>query len=214
MTDLKKLLAQQEANRLADEAIARASGRRMGSQPASWPTFLVTSFAKRSDVPVSASLRRMTPNVVAALAAKGLIEPISLTRLPKLWWKVHIDAAEAGEFREYGCFYVTQYMSSERLAKTGFEVVDGPFEPWANVEVAGAILGENPGKYWDARISNRPLLPLSDGSEPYAGSDNSYTSTELLEALNNGQTITVFSGPYASKDDAAYALDLRWESPE
>lgn len=86
-------------------------------------------------------------------------------------------------------------MSSKRLAGMGFVVVDGPFEAWANTDVARAILNENCGKYWDARISNRPLLPVIKRAEPYAGYDDAYTSEAILAALDAGQAVTVFSGP-------------------
>lgn len=214
MVDLKKYLAMQEANRLADEAITQASESRSSSQPAPRPTCLVASFAKRSDVPENALLVRMAPKVIDALAAIGLYEPVSLNVLPGLWWKVNVDAAEVGQLSDYGCAFVTLFMSSERLKTIGFEVVDGPFEPWANVDVSRAILKENPEKYWDATISNRPLLPVVEGAESFAGYDNGYTSEALLAALDAGQTIHVYGGPYDSEDDARYALDLRWEVPE
>jgi hypothetical protein len=127
---------------------------------------------------------------------------------------VNVDAAEVGQLSEYGCGYVTLFMSSERLARIGFEVVDGPFEAWANIDVATAILKENAGMFWDACISNRPLLPVVKSAELYSGYDNAYSSEELLAALDDGKTIKVYGGPYDTKDTAHYWLDVRWESPE
>lgn len=213
MTDLEKYLAIQRAKEIADKTITQAA-ERTGAQWPAPPTCLVSSFAKRSDVPYGTQLVRMAPNVEAALAGKGLYEPISLSRLPGYWWKANADAAEVGQFSEYGCRFVTLFLSSERLATTGYEVVDGPFEPWANVDVARAMLSEKHGKYWDANISNRPLLPVVEGTEPYEGRDNSYSSEALLVALDEGKTIKIYSGPYDTEDAAHYALDLRWESPE
>lgn len=214
MVDLNEYLAIQKANQLAEETLAKASERESPSRLVSRPTCLVTSFAKRSDVPEGTLLVKMTPKVINALAAMGLHEPISLKVLPGRWWKVNVDAAEVGECSEYGARFVTLFLTSEQLAEIGFEVVDGPFEPWANVDVSRAILKRSPGKYWDASISNRPLLPVVEGTGSCACSDDGYTSEDLLAALDAGQTITVFSGPYDTKDKAHYALDLRWEVPE
>ena len=163
---------------------------------------------------LTASRRKMSDNVVRNLAALGLHEPVSLQILPGRWWKVHVDAAEVGQVSEYGCCYVTLFMSSMRLAGMGFEVVDGPFEAWANTDVAKAILNENRGKYWDARISNRPLLHVIKVAEPFHGHDDGYTSEDLLAALDAGKTVKVYSGPFDTVDDAHYAIDVRWESPE
>ena len=126
----------------------------------------------------------------------------------------NVDAAEVGELSEYGAGYVTLFMTSAGLAEIGFEVVDGPFEAWANADIARVILKGNRGKYWDARISNRPLLPVIKGAEPYAGHDDAYTSEDLLAALDAGKTIKVLGGPFDTADEAHYALDVRWESPE
>lgn len=209
--DVNELILRQRARELADETLEKAAGQRRQTEGG---TFLVTSFKQRDDLPVLASLRKMTDNVVRNMAELGLHEPVSLRMLPGCWWKAHVDAAEVGELREYGCAYVTLLLSSEDLARIGSEVVDGPFAPWATPDVSRAILKQNPGKYWDATISNRPLLPVIDGADPYAGYDNGYTSEDLLAALDAGKCVTVYSGPFETADEAHYALDLRWESPE
>ena len=209
--DIKELMRRQQARVLAEETLKKAAGP---SSHAGGGTYLATSFRQRDDLPVGASMRKMSENVVRNLAALGLHEPISLQRLQGRWWKVYVDAAALDQVREYGCCYVTLYMSSKRLAYLGFEVVDGPFEAWANPEVSRAMLNENAGKYWDATISNWPSLPIVDGAEPVVGADDGYTSEVLLAALDAGGTIKVFSGPFDIKDEADYAFDLRRESPE
>jgi len=208
--DIHELIRRYQARELAYATLEKAAGpgRHRGGG-----TYLATSCKQRDDLPETASIRKMSDNVVHNLAEVGLHEPVSLRMLPGRWWKAHIDAAEVGKLQEYGCAYVTLFLSSERLAEIGFEVVDGPFEAWANMEVARAILNENAGKYWDARISNRPLLPVVKGDEPYSSYDDAYTSEELQAALDDGKTIQVFSGPYDTKDTAHYWLDVRWESP-
>lgn len=209
--DVSELILRQRARELADETLEKAAGQRRQTEGG---TYLVTSFKQRDDLPVLASLRKMTDNVVRNLVEIGLHEPVSLRMLPGRWWKAHVDAAELGEVSEYGCGYATLFLSSEDLARIGIEVVDGPFAPWATPDVSRAILKQNPGKYWDATISNRPLLPVIDGADSFAGYDNGYTSEDLLAALDAGKCVTVYSGPFDTADDAHYALDLRWESPE
>lgn len=209
--DTNELIRRQQARELAEATIEKAAGRRSYG---SGGTYLVTSFKPRDDLPGTASLRKMSDNVVRNLAELGLHEPVSLQRLPGRWWKAHADAAELNQASEYGGSYVTLFLSSARLAGLGFEVVDGPFEAWSSVDVSRAILNENPGKYWDATISNRPLLPVVEGAEPFAGYDDAYTSEALLAALADRRAITAHSGPFDTADAAHYALDVRWESPE
>lgn len=209
--DINELIRRQQARELADATLEKAAGSR-GHRGGG--AYLATSFKQRNDLPVTASIRKMSDTVVRNLAEIGLHEPVSLRMLPGRWWKAHVDAAEVGKLSEYGCAYVTLFLSSEQLSAIGFEVVDGPFEAWANREASQAILNENPGKYWDATISNRPLLPVVDGAEPFAGYDNGYKSETLLAALDAGKTVKVYGGPFDTADDAHYALDLRWESPE
>lgn len=213
MANINDYLARQEANREAEGALRKAAGP--SHRPVDQvPVVLATSFKQRDDLPVLASIRKMSEQVVRNLAKIGLHEPVSLQMLPNRWWKVNVDAAEVGQLSEYGCAYVTLFMSSDRLARIGSEVVDGPFEAWANIDVAEAILMENAGKFWDATISNRPMLPVVEGDDGYAGYDNAYSSEELLAALADRKTIKVYSGPYDTKDAAHYRLDVRWESPE
>jgi len=209
--DINELIRRQQARILAESTLERAAGQQ---RLVGGGTYLVTSFKQRDDLPITASLRKMSENVVSNLAQLGLHEPVSLRILPGRWWKAHVDAAEVDVVREYGCGYVTRILSSEQLSSMGFEVVDGPFKAWANMEVSRAILKESAGKYWDARISNRPLLPRVEGVDTITVYDNAYTSEALLAALDAGQAVTVFSGPYDKEEDAHYSLDVRWEAPE
>jgi len=207
--DINELMRRQQARELAHMTLKKVSGTSEHQRT----TYLVTSHKQRDDLPEGAWTRKMSDNVVCNLAKLGLQEPISLRMLPDRWWKVRVDGAEMGQVSEYGCCFVTLFMSSARLEKIGFEVVDGPFEYWANKEVSQATFSETPGKYWDATISNRPLLPVVHGADQFSGYDDGYSSEALLSALNSGKTITVHSGPYETENDAGYALDLRWEHP-
>lgn len=177
-------------------------------------TYLVSDFSRRDDLPVIASLRRMSSTVAKKLAAMGLKQPISLQLLPNRWWKVAMDAAEVGLVSEYGNAFVSRIMSTEALMHQGFEVEDGPFIVWENQDISKAILNSYPGKFWDARIIQVAEKPDEQGQLHYSGSDNGHTSEALMAALDLGDSIQVFSGPYESEDDARYALDVRWEVPD
>jgi hypothetical protein len=204
-------LALQRAKREAEDAIRDIAGLPKNLEGG---TFLVTDFGRRYDLPASASQRRISTTVAKKLAEVGLREPVSLRLLPNRWWKTHIDAAEVGLLSEYGCAMVTRLLSTAQLADLGFEVVDGPFREWENEEVSRLILKSNPGRFWDARISRVDARPGHTDQLLLSGGDSSYTSEALTAALDQGDTIQVFSGPYGSEDEARCAGDVRWEVPD
>lgn len=216
MTDRSEYEARQAAAVDADDAIAQAAGV-TAAKDVERPVCLVTSFAERADLPSGALLCRMSAEVAVRLAGMGLHEPVSLRGLPGRWWVVDVDAAaENPNFEPGGCAVrkvVTTEDIQHRYSAYYCQAIEGPYEPWANIKVAKAILDREHGKYWDACISNRPMLPVVEG-ESFSGSDNAYSSDDLLAALIGGKYIVVYSGPYQVKDDAHYALDVRWESPE
>lgn len=198
----------QQARQQAKEAIrdlAKIAESAVGG------TYLVSDFRRRDDLPATASLRRMSNAVAKKLAELGFRDPVSLQSVPNRWWKVKIDAAEVGLVSEYGCAMVTRMLSTDELRKTGFEVEDGPFRAWGNDDVSRAILTQHPNRFWDARILRVDSKPGRNGQSHVSGEDNSYTSEALMDALDQGDSIQVFSGPYGSEEDAHYALDVRWE---
>lgn len=205
------MAAAQLAARQAGEIIRDIAG--LTSQ-AGGGTYLVSSFGRRADLPATASERRMSTAVAKRLAEMGLREPVSLQSVQNRWWKVNIDAAEVGLVSEYGCAMVKRMLSTAQLANMGFEVEDGPFQAWENEEVSRAILGRHPGKFWDARVYRVDAKPGDDGRPRFAGADNAYPSEALMAALDQRDSIQVFSGPYESQEDAHYALDVRWEVPD
>jgi len=217
---LKALMQAQQARREAEQVIAAASGRTGQTGRSPHPAephrraYLVSSFETRTDLPATASLRRMTREVACRLAEMGWLEPVSLQAMPPSWWTVKIDAAEVGEWSEYGCAFVTRTLSSSQLADIGFEVVGGPFRDWETDEVSRCILTSHPGKFWDARSYTFPPAEAGQMPLPFIGSDNAFTSEQLLIALDAGHPIQVFSGPYQTEEDAHYALDVRWEVPD
>lgn len=208
---LEERIRAHNARRQADEAI-RALGNIDSS--AAGGTYLVSDFRRRDDLPTTASLRRMSTTVAKKLAEMGLREPVSLQSVTNRWWKVKVDAAELGLVSEYGNAFVTRILSTKQVMDQGFEVEDGPFAAWENNEVSRAILRGQPGKFWDARIYQVAMKPGEHGQPYFFGADNGYTSEALIAALDQGDSIQVFSGPFESQDDAHYALDVRWEVPK
>jgi len=208
---LQDLMRAKQARESADHLIRQVSGNDGNMQGG---TYLVSSFRKRDDLPLTASLRKMSRAVARKLAEMGLLEPVSLNALPNRWWTVHVDAAEEGLCSEFGCAFVKRTLSSTELAKCGFEVIDGPFTAWETPDVSRAVLLEHPGKFWDARILSNAIAQAQGGADRFAGCDNAYTTELLLEALDRSDSIQVFSGPFETGAQAGYALDLRWEVPE
>jgi hypothetical protein len=208
---LQELMRAQQAREGADHLIRQVSGND-GNMPGG--TYLVSSFRKRDDLPVTASLRKMSSTVACRLVEMGLLEPVSLNALPNRWWTVHVDAAEEGLCSEFGGAFVRRTLSSTELARCGFEVIDGPFKAWETPDVSRAVLLQHPGKFWDARILRDASAQVQGGAHRFSGYDNAYTTELLLEALDRGDGIQVFSGPFDTQAEAGYALDLRWEVPE
>lgn len=209
---LNELMLKKQARVSAENAIKQASGH---SGNASGGTYLVNDFRRRDDLPETASLRRMSNTVAFRLAELGFRVPISLQALPNFWWKVKLDAAEVGLVSEYGGCFVTRTLSTASLMDMGFEVTDGPYSAWENEDVSRVILREFPGMFWDARIYKSAVVPEQEGRDQHcSGYDNAYPSERLMMALDQGESIEVFSGPFDTEDDARYALDVRWEVPD
>lgn len=196
---LSDLMLQKQARIFAENVITQASGHKGN---ASVGTYLVNDFGRRYDLPETALLRRMSSAVARRLAERGLREPISLNVLPNFWWKVNLDAAEVGLVSEYGCGFVNRMLSTASLMKKGFEVTDGPFAAWENADVSRAILNDFPGMFWDAKILQSADVPAKAGSDqPCSGEDGAYLSERLLIALDQGDSIEVFSGPFETEVD-------------
>lgn len=194
------------ANRLAIEVVKSVSGGRLGSHRG---TYLTSSFAPMDALPITATFRKMSNAVACRLAELGLREPISLEQVHDCWWQVRIDAAELGISMEYGCAYVTRFLSTSRLAEIGFEVIDGPFKPWETVDITRAIFLEHGGKYWDAIVSYRRLANDVESLEHIPGDGQAYTSEELLDALGSGSDVAVHKGPFDTPEEGSEARNLR-----
>jgi hypothetical protein len=131
MTDMKSHLAKQEADRLAGEAIARASQAVNASRVVQRSVCLVPSYRPRDDVPEGTLLVGMTPNVVAILATMGLKEPVCLSLLPGMWWAANVDKSSLDSMIESGAGFSAVVTSSEEVmthyAFAYCQMTDGPY---------------------------------------------------------------------------------------
>jgi len=237
MTDFRDYRAKQEAARLTDDAITKAAGEK-NSTLVERSVCLVTSFAERSDLPPGTLLNRMSPDVVQALASMGLHEPVSLKNLPDKWWLANVDIASVNSSFESGGGTVRVEASTadlvHRYSYHYCEVIGGPFNH--PDEINGCYFVTD--RFDSQRLGDKARLcmmhdwliyslaqrglhePISflamSGKFWVCGMMGGVCSTEELEELmRSGQyRHYVSDGPFVSRDDAAYAYDVLWESPE
>lgn len=226
----------QESQRLAEEAIEHAAGPKH-HQGDDRLGYLVTYFGKRSDLPENAKLCKMLPDVVRNLAAAGLHEPVSLHGLVGKWWLSHVDAAYENPRMETGCAMITVIASTDELLRRYSdhycEVLAGPFDrPEDSIECF--FIEENSRSYRDPnarycglpswsmsrleKSGRRAPIPFSALAGKYwvCGMSGGVWKTEDIEhALQSGSFgFHITDGPFDSQDDADYAFDVMWESPE
>jgi hypothetical protein len=234
MPDLKKYLVNQDANRIAGDAMAKAAGPST-SRVVSRPVCLVTNFAERADVPVGTLLIKMAPKVVDALVIMGLHEPVSLKLLPGLWWAAQADVSTDNPNYEAGGatteVITTTAMLAHHYSYAYCEVTDGPYASrnevdgcfFATEEFDHRRLGKNARVLviptWSAkRLAGQGTsepIPASTLSGKWwvCGLGGGVCSTESLAMqVNMGYRIT--DGPFESEKNADYAFDVLWESPE
>lgn len=66
------------------------------------------------------------------------------------------------------------------------------------------------GRYWWTRRDLRMKFPsATNGSY-----DGTQTTEEIFATVRDGYWVRVMDGPFDTEDDAGYALDVAWESPE
>lgn len=234
MVDLNKLLAEQEARRLAGATLVKAAGP-ITSNVVSRPVCLVTSFAERTDVPAGTLLVKMSCKVVDALRAIGLFEPVSLSLLPGQWWVASVDASvDNPNFEAGGCTTVviaTSEVLSRRYSSAYCEVTRGPFGNRDEIDGYCFVtetfdrrrLGEKAQVLvipcWSAKrltdmgMSEPFPLPALLDKWWVCGMGGGVVSTEQL-AVRPGLRHHISDGPFDSKNDADYAFDVLWEAPE
>lgn len=234
LNDLNKFLAAQDAKRLARHAMGKAAAPQT-SKVVSRSVCLVTSFAQRADLPVETSLIKMSPAVVEALADRGLHEPVSLKLLPDRWWIAQADASTDNPNFEAGGATIEVIADTEMLAvrySTSYcEVTHGPYGSrdeidgfcFATKEFDHRHLGKQASVImipsWTAkRLADQGLaepIPASTllGKWWVCGMGGGVVQTENLTVKPPmGHPIT--DGPFQSEEDADYAFDVLWESPD
>jgi hypothetical protein len=234
VTDAKYLLAEQNATRIARDAIAKATGPST-SNVVSRSVCLVTNFGQRPDLPVGTALIKMATVVVETLANMGLHEPVSLKLLPDSWWVAHADASTDNPNFEAGGGTIEVIADTEMLTyhySTAYcEVTHGPYG--SRDEVDGCCfasekfdrrrLGKNANVIlipsWSAKaLADQGVfepIPASTlwGKWWVCGMGGGVVQTENLVIQRSiGHHIT--DGPFDTKEDADYAFDVLWESPE
>lgn len=180
----------------------------------------------------------MTSAVAARLRALGFEQPVVLGSLPGKWWSIHADLAALDVTREPGCGFAQTMASSEAIAGHFAlywrEILAGPFDaaedgqavylaaPDTNV----AWLGERAlvqaispwiSKSLNKRGFNEPV-PLTKLAGLYwvCGLGGGWCTTAELEARirRHPGAVNITHGPFDSEEDAQYAFDVMWESPE
>jgi len=226
----------QESQRLAGEAIERAAGPVL-RQDDNRLGYLVTYFNKRTDVPEFAVLRKMVPEVARNLEASGLHEPISLRALAGKWWVALVDASFEYPNMEPGGCALRKLATSEELIGlySGYycEVLAGPFDRPED-SIACFFVNEGDRSYRDphasycelprwivSRLEKRGMnapIPFAALAGKYwvCGMSGGVWKTEDIERVLRSGTFSdhITDGPFDSRDDADYAFDVLWESPE
>jgi hypothetical protein len=66
------------------------------------------------------------------------------------------------------------------------------------------------GRYWCIERSYDPV----SSTKRVSWTDEVVTTGDVFAWLDRGHSVTALDGPFATEDDACYALHLAWESPE
>jgi len=237
MTDRSEYEARQAAIVAADDAIAKAGGV-IACKVIERPVCLVSRFAERAGLPPGALLSRMSPAVAATLAGMGLHEPVSLRLMAGKWWIANVDIASVNPGFEAGGGTARVVATSEELAHRygdGYcEVVGGPFNHQDEINGSYfisssfdrkrlgdlAALCEIPGWIASRQAKNglaEPIpFPAMAGKWWVCGMGGGVCTTADIEiALRGGERFhPITDGPFDTRDNAEYAFDVLWESPE
>lgn len=178
------------------------------------------------------------PSVASRLRTLGLEQPIALDDLPGKWWLIHADLAALGKVSEPGCGYAQTIASTEDIGghygNYWMEILGGPFEAaedgdavylasqGTDVSWLGAAATVNRVSPWIARsLIARGLcepVPLTRLSGMYwvCGLGGGCCSTAELDSRirSSAGSVDITHGPFEHEEDAQYAFDVMWESPE
>lgn len=176
--------------------------------------------------------------VASRLRALGYEQPVELELLPGHWWSIRADLAALGSSVEPGSGFGQTAASSEAIAghfsRYWLDVVAGPFgRPedreavyLASREADIGWLGEQAIvvkiEPWLSRhlreLGHHEPVLLSSLADKYwvCGMGGGCCSTAELESLarQNPRSVRISHGPFDREEDAHYAFDVLWESPE
>ncbi len=178
----------------------------------------------------------MNEAVARRLHSIGFTAPIAIDALPGKWWTLNVDLAALDEAWETGCATQQVDATTEQIESHYVlyycEVVAGPFNQPDAVE-ATYLASADCDREWLGNRASALTIPflvarrlatqglvepvvLSALAGKYwvCGMSGGVCSTDELVARigNYGHRIT--DGPFNLKEDADYAFDVLWESPE
>ena len=180
----------------------------------------------------------MSSPVAVRLRALGFEQPVQLDALPGKWWSIRADLAALGFVSEPGCGFARTTASTEAIAGHFClywrDIQAGPFDcaedsgavylAAPDAEVAwlgdGATVVRVPS-WISRRLIERGLdepVPLRKLAGKYwvCGLGGGSCSTAELEdrLRRDPASVNITHGPFDREEDAQYAFDLMWESPE
>lgn len=180
----------------------------------------------------------MPSPVAVRLRALGFEQPVVLDELPGKWWSIHADLAALGRASEPGCGCAQTMASTEAInghyGAYWMEILGGPFDAAeegdavylasqaADVAWLGAGATVKQISPWIAKcLSDRGLrepVPLTRlaGLFWVCGLGGGWCPTAELDARirSNPRAVNITHGPFEREEDAQYAFDVMWESPE
>lgn len=176
--------------------------------------------------------------MAARLRTLGFEQPVVLEKLPGKWWSIQADLAALGRTSEPGCGYARTVASTEAInghfGAYWLEILGGPFETAEDGD-AVYLASQSTDVAWlgagvtvkrisplvAAALTHRGLpepVPLTrlDGAFWVCGLSDGWCSTAELDARirRDPDAVNITHGPFDREEDAQYAFDVMWESPE
>lgn len=180
----------------------------------------------------------MSRPVAARLLALGFEQPVELDSLPGRWWSVLVDLHTLDRAGEPGCGYARAVESTETVAayfSMGWLRIDaGPFDD-ANDAEAVYLAAAGTDTAWlgpDAKVLRvapwiSSALSARGFTDPVAlnrlaglywvcGMSGGCCSTAELDVSirDSRAAVDITHGPFERLEEAEYAFDRMWESPE
>ncbi len=180
----------------------------------------------------------MAAAVGARLRALGYEQPVELDALAGRWWSIRADLAALGSTSEPGCGYGQTMATTESIAQHfslyWLEIIAGPFERGddhsavylASRDLDVAWLGQDAtvikvapwisGSLRDRGIEEPAQLASLAGKYWVCGKGGGFCSTAELEQRlrRDPAAVSITHGPFDREEEAQYAFDVMWESPD